>query len=332
MNWDGLDWDALARLRRRFIGEEPFDGPYWGSETELASYDFTYGERIGWKWDHVARELRRRGWRPPAGPMLDWGCGSGMASRRLLRAFGSGWCTGLTVWDHSPLAADFAAEAAAKEFPGLPVARATPGALHGEDPAGLLVISHVLNELPPAALDSLLALAARAAAVVWVESGSSAVSRALGSARERLRTVFHVIAPCTHEASCPVLATGRERDWCHFFAPPPAGIFADSGWVKFGQRAGIDLRSLPYSFLALDRRVPAEDRAGLSRVIGRIEHFKPHARWLNCDAGGLGDLELPKRADARLFKELERTREPLVYRWRREGDRVTGGEAAVAAD
>ena len=38
----------------------------------------------------------------------------------------------------------------------------------------------------------------------------------------------------------------------------------DSNWVKFGQRAGIDLRSLPYCFLALDRRVPAAPVENLS--------------------------------------------------------------------
>ncbi|MFM9031381.1 MAG: small ribosomal subunit Rsm22 family protein [Opitutaceae bacterium] len=332
MTWEELDWEALARLRRRFIGEEPFDGPYWVSESELASYDFTYGERIGWKWDQVLRELRWRGWSPPAGPVLDWGCGSGVATRRLLREFGAGWCSELILWDHSPLAADFAVAAAAREFAGLSVAQATPGLLAGQDPVGLLVISHVLNELPPGALESLLALVARATAVIWVESGTSTVSRALGAIRERLRAEFSVVAPCTHENACPVLAPGRERDWCHFFAPPPAGIFADSGWVKFGQRAGIDLRSLPYSFLALDRRPPAGNRTGLSRVIGRVEHLNPLARWLNCDADGLAELELPKRADPRLFKELERTREPLVYQWRRDGTRVTGGEAAEAAN
>ena len=38
-----------------FIGEVAFNGPYWESEAELASYDLTYGERIGWKWDQVLR-------------------------------------------------------------------------------------------------------------------------------------------------------------------------------------------------------------------------------------------------------------------------------------
>ena len=64
----------------------------------------------------------------------------------------------------------------------------------------------------------------------------------------------------------------------------------------------------------------------LSRVIGRVEHFKPYARLLNCDAAGLTELEWPKRADPALFKQLERTKAPLVYRWRREGAKIQGGE------
>jgi hypothetical protein len=64
-------------------------------------------------------------------------------------------------------------------------------------------------------------------------------------------------------------------------------------------------------------------------VIGRVEHFKPYARLLNCDATGLTELELPKRADPALYKQLERTKAPLVYRWRREGDKILGGEAVA---
>jgi hypothetical protein len=139
-----------------------------------------------------------------------------------------------------------------------------------------------------------------------------------------------VIAPCTHTHACPILTPGHERHWCHFFAPPPPEIFADSEWVKFGQRAGIDLRSLPYAFLALDRAresVPPPDSTDLGRVIGRPEHFKPYARLLNCDATGLAELELPKRADPALFKQLERTKSPLVYHWQHDGKKITSGHA-----
>jgi hypothetical protein len=67
----------------------------------------------------------------------------------------------------------------------------------------------------------------------------------------------------------------------------------------------------------------------LSRIIGRPEHFKPYARLLNCDASGLHELELLKRTDPALFKQLERTKAPLVYRWRRDGKKILAGEPLV---
>jgi hypothetical protein len=172
-------------------------------------------------------------------------------------------------------------------------------------------------------------LISRSEAVLWVEPGTRDVSRQLGRIRDDLRKDFRVLAPCPHAHDCPMFAAENERHWCHFFAPPPSEIFADSNWVKFGQRAGIDLRSLPYCFMALERGANPGELTGdsWSRVIGRVEHFKPYARWLNCDATGLAELELPKRADNALFKELERTKAPLVYQWRRDGRKVSGGRA-----
>jgi hypothetical protein len=327
MTWSDLDWSVLERLRGHFLHGGATDGPYWETPADLANYDFTYGERIGWKWDHVLRELRLRGWCPPAGvPVFDWGCGSGVAARRVIECFGAERFASLTVWDHSPLACDHAADSARRAFPALSISQATPGFLASAEPIGLLVVSHVLNELPAEALASLRLLIGRAQAVLWVEPGTSAVSRQLGALREEFRPGFQVVAPCTHAHACPVLAAGHERDWCHFFAPPPPEIFADSNWVKFGQRAGIDLRSLPYCFLALDRGAPVAHAPDLSRIIGRVEHFKPYARLLNCDAGGLATLELPRRADPALFKQLERTKAPLVYRWRHADGKILGGE------
>ncbi|WP_414661487.1 small ribosomal subunit Rsm22 family protein [Horticoccus sp. 23ND18S-11] len=329
MTWDELDWSILERLRGRFLSNAAAAGPYWESADDLANYDYTYGERIGWKWDHVLRELRLRNWRPRARTVFDWGCGSGVAARRVIAGFGPENFDALTVWDHSPLACDYAAATAQQAFPALTLTQATPGLLAAPTPIGLLVVSHVLNELPPDALAALQALIARADAVLWVEPGTHVVSRQLSALRDDLRATFQIVAPCTHANPCPVLTPGNERHWCHFFAPPPPEIFADSNWVKFGQRAGIDLRSLPYCFIAAERDDAGGTPAlpGLSRVIGRVEHYKPYARWLNCDASGLVELELPKRADSALFKQLERTKAPLVYRWHRDSDKVTGGES-----
>lgn len=342
MTWEELDWRALDRLRERFLRGPGEGGAYWESPADLASYDFTFGERIGWKWNQVLRELKLRGWQPRSRHVLDWGCGSGIAARRVIAAFGAGQFESLTVWDHSPLACDYAEDAAHRAFPGLKVAQATPGLLSADTPIGLLILSHVLNELPPEVVIALRALIARSDAVLWVEPGTHAVSRQLGRIRDDLQAHFQIVAPCTHALGCPMFAPENERHWCHFFAPPPAEIFADSNWVKFGQRAGIDLRSLPYCFVAAERRSdqetpapeiaaskdsPESSASAWSHVIGRVEHFKPYARLLNCDAHGLVELELPKRANPALFKQLERTRSPLVYRWQRNGDKITAGEA-----
>src|SRR5215203_3701374 len=88
LTWEALDWEVLDRLRATFLAGQPATGNYWQSAVDLANYDFTYAQRIGWKWDAVLAELKLRGWSPPTGKLVDWGCGSGVASRCVLDAFG----------------------------------------------------------------------------------------------------------------------------------------------------------------------------------------------------------------------------------------------------
>jgi hypothetical protein len=324
MNWEALDWEVLDRLRGNFLSGAAAAGPYWHTLTDLECYDFTFGERIGWKWDAVLGELKRRGWTPPAGAtVLDWGCGSGIAGRRVVNFFGADNFARLLVHDHSALAMDFAEHHGRRNFPALPVERTNPRFQHDREPIGVLLLSHVLNELDEAAQAGLRQLIARAETVLWVEPGTHEVSRALGRWREQLRdTGLAVVAPCTHGAVCGVLAAGNERHWCHFFADPPAGIHADSHWVKFGQRAGIDLRSLPCSFLVLDRR-PVATPPGLARIIGEPRHYKGYAKIYNCDASGVAELTLQKRDAPELFKTLKHGVGLAVYRWSHENGRIT---------
>ncbi|GAB1488756.1 hypothetical protein MASR2M8_12030 [Opitutaceae bacterium] len=326
MTWDEIDWKALDRLRDGFLSGTAADGPYWRSLSDLASYDFTYGERIGWKWDAVLRELTLRGWTPPRGLLVDWGCGSGIAGRRALRTWGTAAFTGLRVWDHSPHAREFATSAARAAYPELKVATYVD-----DEPIGLLVLSHIINELDADAKVALERVIERAAAVIWVEPGTSVVSRELIAWRERLRGSHQLIAPCTHNAPCGLLAPGRERDWCHHFAPAPSGIYADSQWVRFGQRAGIDLRSLPYAHLVFSKPGLSAGAASLpadaARILGRPEHFKPYARVLSCDASGVDELTISRRTCGALYKQLDKTKGPLIYRWRRAGNTVEDGVA-----
>jgi hypothetical protein len=323
MNWESLDWEILDRLRADFLSGAAANGPYWHTITDLECYNLTFGERIGWKWDAVLAELLRRQWpAPAAATVLDWGCGSGIAGRRVVDFLGVARVGRLIVHDHSPLAMDFAEHHGRRIFSGLKVERSTASFLQSREPIGVLVLSHVLNELHDVDLPALGALLSRAAVVLWVEPGNHEVSRVLGHWRQKLMGPFQVVAPCPHAAPCGMLAPGNEQHWCHFFAPTPAGIHADSGWVKFGQRAGIDLRSLPYSFLALDRRAPALP-PGISRIIGEPRIYKGFAKVFNCADDGVRELTLQKRTAPALFKELRHGAGAGLHRWTRSGDVIT---------
>jgi hypothetical protein len=343
MNWETLDWEILDRLRETFLSDAKSAGPYWHTITDLECYNLTYGERIGWKWDAVLGEAKQRDWTPPAGStVLDWGCGSGVAGRRVVDFFGPENFSALRVHDHSELAMDFAEHHGRKSYLRLDVSRADTRFLRSGEPIGVLVLSHVLNELDEIARAELAELCARAQTILWVEPGTHEVSRALGGWRERLRAVgLQAVAPCPHNAACGVLAAGNERHWCHFFASPPARLYADSDWVKFGQRAGIDLRSLPYSFLVLDRNVgralgpasstpevgdkprPTPESIFLSRILGEPRHYKGYAKVFACDAAGVAELMLQKRDAPELFKALKQGTAPTLHRWTHANGRIT---------
>lgn len=328
LTWDALDWLVLERLREGFLSGAGATGAYWQSRADLANYDLTFAQRIAWKWDAVLAELKLRGWAPPPGEVLDWGCGSGVAGRCVLREFGAENFTALRLFDRSSLAVEFAAARAKAAFPQLAVNSGVPDAGR----SGLLVLSHVLNELPDAERETLLQLARRADAVLWVEPGTNTDSRALLAMRERLREEFEIVAPCTHHETCGLLTAGNERHWCHNFAAPPAGIMADANWVRFAQRMGIDLRSLPYSFLVLERkglRPAAERFSGWARVVGAPRVYKGFAKLFSCQADGVRDLTLQKRDAPEVFKRLRDEEPVLLVKQRVAGERVAAVEATL---
>jgi len=118
-----------------------------------------------------------------------------------------------------------------------------------------------------------------------------------------------VVAPCPHGGRCPALAD--EADWCHFFAPPPPEVFTDGEWVRTARAVGIDLRALPYAFLALERRDggttarAAADPAG-HRVLGRPTITPRAATVRVCTAAGLREIAVSKRGRSELWRLLKK--------------------------
>jgi SAM-dependent methyltransferase len=318
------DWEVLRELRAGYLqrSEGGAPGPLdvgWAGARELALYDAVFGARIGWKWRAVLREVAWRRIAPPRGLVLDWGCGTGVAARAWVEAFGP---EGLRValWDRSAAARAFAAQRLRERWPALAVEvldeppRAAPD---------VLLASHVLGELDEPGVEALTGLARGSRFVAWVEPGSRAISRALGAARERLRGDLAVLAPCPHAGACGALAPGREADWCHHFAPPAPEAFTTRLWSIAARELGIDLRSLPYAFVVLGRGAPPLDVPDAARVLGRPRLEKGRALLSVCMHGGLRDLRLLERTDRAFHRSLAAPGErPRLVRLSEQGGRV----------
>ena len=309
MNFADLDWQILDRLRETFLSGRFKGTPYWRTPQDLNQYDQTFGERIGWKWDSVLGELKSIGWRPPetVTRVVDWACGSGIAGRRVLNAFPE--IRRLHLIDHSVLAVDYARTRARSAFPEVTVSEEAPDNFSDS----LLVISHVLNELDASRLEQLIQKARASAGILWVESGTHETSRALQSVRDQLIPHLRVVAPCTHHRQCPLLQPGMDRHWCHHFGDPPSDAFTDGDWARFADRAGIDLRSLPYAFLVMDqirdeRELPEE--SPVVRVIGRARMTKPSARMLICGPHGAEEAEVARRTEPELYRAFKKGEGP----------------------
>lgn len=318
MNTEAIDWNALETMRAAFLSGTAGATDYWKGESDLTSYDATFAQRIGWKWDYVLEELKRRGWSPPAGDVLDWGCGSGVAGRAFLDLLGDNNGHTLRVWDRSQLAMSFAAKRARDKYPGLTVREGFNPTIAPD----VLLISHVLNELSPEAIESLSDYAATATSVIWVEPGTYDASLTLIAIRERLRKCMNVIAPCTHQETCGILAPKNERHWCHHFASPPPEVFTDSGWARFANLLGIDLRDLPLSFLVLDKRPAPALPPNAARVIGHPRLYKGHALLLGCDATGVSEHRMAKRQFPDEFRQFRKGNSSSLCAWSCDGDEI----------
>jgi len=316
MNFDTIDWNALNRMRHAFLDGTAGAQDYWQSESDLAAYDATFAQRIGWKWDHVLNELKQRGWSPPRGDVFDWGCGSGIAARAYLDHFGTDAVESLRIWDRSAIAINFSAQRARQKYAGLKVvAEINPFDPQTSKPPAVLLISHVLTELTQEQTQTLVEIAATAQTIIWVEPGTYEVSLTLIAIREKLRSAFNIIAPCTHQNRCGILSPENERHWCHHFAEPPSEVFMDSGWAQFANMTGVDLRDLPLSFLVLDKRPAPLVPPNCGRIIGHPRLYKPYALVLGCDASGVSERRLTKRKHPDEFRVMRKGETHPIQIW-----------------
>lgn len=156
--------------------------------------------------------------RPDFAPMslLDCGAGPGTATWAAAAAFAS--LESFTLLDANPalrmLALDLARDST--RVAAITYTLGDAAAKIADAPtADLVIASYVINELNDAARAKLVAAlwAKTRDTLVIVEPGTPAGYRRILDARAAaIATGAHVVAPCPHDAPCPLQAP----DWCHF--------------------------------------------------------------------------------------------------------------------
>lgn len=150
----------------------------------------------------------------------------------------------------------------------------------------LVLASYVLNELPPARLDS-------AAAELWERTGDTLVavepgtpagySRVLAVRTTVLAAGGFTLAPCPHDEPCPL----EPPDWCHFSARLQRGEAHRA--VKAVSRGFEDEK---YAYVALSRAPVPRPRA---RIIRRPELRSGHVLLQLSTPDGIERATVSKR-------------------------------------
>lgn len=306
-----IDWQKVIALRDHFL-KDRITLDYWSDEESLALYDRFFAARIGWKWQSVWADAKVRNLLSGTSNLqiIDWGCGTGIATRVALQTLSPGQVTQVTLVDRSPKALRYAIDHLYNATPSSSAGDTLPtvscvthlDALPSPGPT-LLLISHVLNELKPKQEDALVNLALLADAVIWVEPGAQHQSSRLSQCRNQIASSHHIAAPCTHQAVCPMVG---DTDWCHHFAAIPNAIFRDSAWAHFAKNIGVDLHRLPYSFVASTKQapsIPASDQQ--QRLVGQTRFYKGYAKAQFCGPQGLSTLQINARKRPSTFAAIE---------------------------
>lgn len=295
---DNANWKRIQKLRQSYLDAKGYLPDYWQDDELLLAYDETLAQRIRWKWRAVIEALPTAVADLPK-TLVDWGCGSGGASREFLSLHGSQF-NKVVLLDRSSRAVTFAARKVKEEQPRISIETKAPAASE----AYLLLVSHVLSELPPEELKKLLPLVKKAQFVLWVESGRPQESRRLSALREDLRDTHQFLAPCPHQTPCGMLAVGQEENWCHFKAPVPQEVHHSAFWRECSKQLGFDLRSLPVAYLFARLHSQQGRRADQVRILAGSRQYKGYTRFHACHQSGIVQADFMKRHSKKIYEAL----------------------------
>lgn len=164
-------------------------------------------------------------------------------------------------------------------------------------PRDLVVLAYVLDELAPAARDTLVdrLWAATGEVLVIVEPGTPAGWARLLQARERLIAAgAHLLAPCPHAAACPL----AQPDWCHF-----SRRVARSRLHRQAKGAAVPWEDEKFTYLAAARR-PGTMPGG--RVLAPPRLAGGQVSLKLCRQDGTAGERLLSRRDGEPYKAARR--------------------------
>ncbi|MER6630642.1 small ribosomal subunit Rsm22 family protein [Streptomyces sp. NPDC000987] len=269
---------AVERLIASYRGATPTDAPILRDRADVVAYA---AYRMPATFEAVRSALAAfaaavPGWAP--GSHADVGGGTGAATWAVTATWEGARPVTVLDWAEPALALGRELAAARPELRGAQWRRARIGAALTLDPADLVTVSYVLNELTGPDRAALVDAAASAAqAVVIVEAGTPDGHARVIEARDRLVAAgFQVAAPCPHSAACPVVPG---QDWCHFSARVSRSSLHRQ--VKGGSLAYEDEK---FAYVAATR-FPAEPAS--ARVVRRPQIRKGQVLLDLCEPEGL---------------------------------------------
>ncbi|MEU5099535.1 small ribosomal subunit Rsm22 family protein [Streptomyces sp. NPDC020996] len=269
---------AVERLIASYRGATPTDAPILRDRADVVAYA---AYRMPATFEAVRSALAAfaaavPGWTP--GSHADVGGGTGAATWAVTATWEGARPVTVLDWAEPALALGRELAAAHPELRRAQWRRARIGAALTLDPADLITVSYVLNELTGPDRAALVDAAASAAqAVVIVEAGTPDGYARVIEARDRLVAAgFQVAAPCPHSAACPVVPG---QDWCHFSARVSRSSLHRQ--VKGGSLAYEDEK---FAYVAATR-FPAEPAP--ARVVRRPQIRKGQVLLDLCEPEGL---------------------------------------------
>jgi ribosomal protein RSM22 (predicted rRNA methylase) len=237
--------------------------------------------------------------RPDFAPttLLDVGAGPGTASWAAAQAFDT--LQRFTLLDANPALRNLALQLAeATRLPAIDYRLSDAGKALADAPeAALVIASYVINELSDAARVTFADALWRKTTdtLLVVEPGTPAGYQRILDLRDRLTAQgARVIAPCPHEAACPLTAP----DWCHFVQRLPR-----SKLHLQLKAADVPFEDEKFSYVALTRAALPERPA---RVLAQPEQTKAAITAKLCTPAGKLELAVAPRRDKPAYARFRR--------------------------